>query len=98
MRFDTIIMIVVTTAIGAILAACYWVLNLDTRTPLSVLGVLTAVSLPYYIYRRLRKNEANRLILWDCVRELSFLQEDVKGKDNKAKIKNVIDTLEEMGG
>ena len=97
MRIDTIIMIAVTATIAAILAVSFRVFDLDTRTPLAVLGTITAVSLPYYVYWRLRKNEANRLVIWDCVRELSFLQEDIKGKENKARIKNVIDTLGEMG-
>ena len=97
MRIDTIIMIAVTAAIAAILAVCSWVFELDTETPLSVLGALTALSLPYYVYWRLRKNETNRLVIWDCVRELSFLQEEIKGKENKARIKNVVDTLGEIG-
>lgn len=97
MRIDTIIMIVVTTAIAAALAVSAWVFNLDTRTPLSVLGIMAALSLPYYVYWRLRKNEATRIIIWDCVKELSFLQEDIKGKENKARINNVVDTLGELG-
>ncbi|MFC2045198.1 hypothetical protein ACFLUH_00770 [Chloroflexota bacterium] len=96
MRIDTIIMIVVTAAIAAVLTICSWVFDLDTKTPLSVLGILAALSLPYYVYWRLRKTEATKLIIWDCVKELSFLEEDIKGKENKARIKNVVNILGEI--
>ena len=98
MRIDTIIMIAVTAIIAAILAVTSWGFDLDTKTPLSVLGILSALSLPFYVYWRLRKTEATRLIIWDCVKELSSLEESIKGKENKARIKNIVDILGEMGG
>ena len=97
MRIDTIIMIVVTAAIAAALAVSAWVFNLNTSTPLSVLGILAALAIPYYVYWRLRKTEATKIIIWDCVKELSFLEEDIKGKENKARIKNVVNILGELG-
>lgn len=90
MKKDTKICLVVTIAIIASIGISAWVFHVDTKTPLSVFGLLVAISLPFYIRHRIRCNQKEEAVKYEMekqieqyVEELEILANDMANYNSK---------------